>query len=92
VALIEPAVTATCCSFKQVNFNNDNSNSRQLMNNDINMGTTLFELFMLLKRFAMLGTSLCPADTVFQIGVFHQWFFAGVKHWLDIAVFKAKTR
>jgi BAI1-associated protein 3 len=62
------------------------------MNEDINMGTTLFELFLVLKRFALLGTALCPANTKFQISEFHQWFFAGVKHWLDISVYKAKTR
>jgi BAI1-associated protein 3 len=77
---------------KRINFNDDLSQSRAMVHDDINMGTTLFELFLVLKRFVMLGTALCPAGTVLQISEFHQWFFDGVKHWLDISVHKAKTR
>ena len=40
-----------------------------------------------------LGTGLCPADSdMFLIHKFHQWFHAGMAHWLDIAWYKAHQR
>mgnify|MGYP002655273053 CR=1 FL=1 len=59
---------------------------------EINMLTTLFELFLLLKRFSVLGSALCPAVTDFHMKDYYEWFAGGVAHWLDISVFKALTR
>ncbi|CAH1712257.1 unnamed protein product [Chironomus riparius] len=59
---------------------------------EINMLTTLFELYLLLKRFAVLGTALCPGITEFEISDYYEWFTNGVAHWLDISLYKALTR
>ena len=59
---------------------------------EINMLTTLFELYLLLKRFSVLGSALCPGVTDFYMKDFYEWFSSGVAHWLDISVYKALTR
>lgn len=59
---------------------------------EINMLTTLFELFLLLKRFSVLGSALCPGFTEFHMKDYYEWFSSGVAHWLDISVYKALTR
>lgn len=59
---------------------------------EINMLTTLFELFLLLKRFSVLGSALCPGFTEFHMKEYYEWFSSGVAHWLDISVYKALTR
>lgn len=59
---------------------------------EINMLTTLFELYLLLKRFSVLGSALCPGVTDFQMKDYYEWFSSGVAHWLDISVYKALTR
>lgn len=59
---------------------------------EINMMTTLFELYLLLKRFSVLGSALCPGEMEFQMKEYYDWFSGGVAHWLDISVYKALTR
>lgn len=59
---------------------------------EINMLTTLFELYLLLKRFFVLGSALCPGVTEFHMKDYYEWFSSGVAHWLDISVYKALTR
>lgn len=59
---------------------------------EINMMTTLFELYLLLKRFSVLGSALCPGFTEFHMKEYYDWFSSGVAHWLDISVYKALTR
>jgi BAI1-associated protein 3 len=59
---------------------------------EINMLTTLFELYLLLKRFSVLGSALCPGVTEFYMKDYYEWFSSGVAHWLDISVYKALTR
>lgn len=59
---------------------------------EINMGTTLFEVYLVLKRFALLGTALSPETPDFKIAHYHEWFTSGVTHWLDISVYKALIR
>lgn len=59
---------------------------------EVNMGTTLFEVYLVLKRFAGLSAALCPNTTVFRINEFHDWFTSGVAHWLDISLYKALIR
>ncbi|XP_016908252.2 protein unc-13 homolog 4B isoform X9 [Apis cerana] len=68
----------------------------ELENTDVelNLGTTLFELYLTLQRFAMLGQVLCAEGQLERMEVqnYHDWFRAGVAHWLDIAVYKALKR
>lgn len=59
---------------------------------EINMMTTLFELYLLLKRFLALGSALCPGVAEFQTSDFYEWFMNGVAHWLDISLYKALIR
>lgn len=59
---------------------------------DVNMGTTLFEVYLILKRFADLSTRLCPDVTTLRIHEYHDWFTSGVAHWLDISLYKALKR
>lgn len=59
---------------------------------EINMLTTLFELYLLLKRFSVLGSALCPNVTDFLMKDYYEWFANGVAHWLDISLYKALTR
>ncbi|KAJ8919012.1 hypothetical protein NQ315_016917 [Exocentrus adspersus] len=92
--MCEPEVKAICKSVKKLNYSGYNS----LTNGDINVdplteGTSLFELYLAIQRFVMLGVGLCPADSdTFHIKNFHQWFHGGVAQWLDIAVYKALQR
>lgn len=59
---------------------------------EVNMGTALFEVYLVLKRSALLSTVLCPETNDFKINQFHEWFTNGVTHWLDISVYKAMKR
>lgn len=56
------------------------------------MGTTLFEYYLILKRFSMLSTALCPGEANLEIVHYPEWFEVGVSHWLDISVYKALSR
>ncbi|KRF80897.1 uncharacterized protein Dvir_GJ14122, isoform E [Drosophila virilis] len=58
---------------------------------DVNMGTTLFEVYLVLKRYNILGQSLCP-NCKLEMTEFYQWFERGVTHWLDISIIKALNR
>lgn len=70
----------------------ENKNDDLAEQEEVNMGTTLFEVYLILKRFAAMGTVLCPDENEFTINQFHTWFTDGVAHWLDIAVYKAMKR
>jgi BAI1-associated protein 3 len=59
---------------------------------EINMLTTLFELYLLLNRFVALGSALCPGKSDFYLSKFHLWFQNGVSFWLDVSLYKALTR
>ncbi|XP_053963719.1 protein unc-13 homolog 4B isoform X1 [Anastrepha ludens] len=64
---------------------------RALNTTALNMGTTLFELYLVLKRFVTLGKSLCANDEL-ALEKFFCWFMTGVTHWLDISIVKALSR
>ncbi|XP_023298008.2 protein unc-13 homolog 4B isoform X1 [Lucilia cuprina] len=83
-------VTEVCANIKRLDVPEDHFEELPDIE-DINMGTTLFELYLVLKRFLALGKSLCPND---ELGVehFHGWFMPGVTHWLAISVIKALKR
>lgn len=70
----------------------ENKNDDLAEQEEVNMGTTLFEVYLILKRFAAMGAVLCPDENQFTINEFHAWFTEGVAHWLDIAVYKAMKR
>lgn len=88
--LIKPCVEEICRGLKRIEI--PESNSELLNYEDINMGTTLFELYIVLKRFSKLGSALSPEESNFAIDEYHNWFTAGVTHWLDISVYKALMR
>ncbi|CAG5090340.1 Similar to stac: Protein unc-13 homolog 4B (Drosophila melanogaster) [Cotesia congregata] len=60
---------------------------------ELTLGTTLFELYLTLQRYAMLSNMFC-LDGIdhMKIQSYHEWFRAGVSHWLDISVYKALKR
>ncbi|XP_076249769.1 C2 and C2B_Munc13-like domain-containing protein staccato [Calliopsis andreniformis] len=61
---------------------------------EVDLGTTLFELYLSLQRYAALGQVLCAEGQLENMKVqsYYEWFRAGVAHWLDIAVHKALKR
>lgn len=68
-------------------------NEKEVSSQPLNVGTTLFELYLIMQRFVVLGSDLCPMEhETFSIRQFHKWFHGGVSQWLDIAVFKALQR
>lgn len=94
--LIKPTVEDICRKLKRIDLPETSSHrggdSGFIEYEDINMGTTLFELYLVLKRFCTLGTALSPGESNFAIDEYHRWFTTGVTHWLDIAVYKALMR
>lgn len=90
--ICEPLVTDVCMTLKPLKFK-DQAKNGEYENDPLAMGTTLFELYLILQRFAVLGLGLCPGEVEsFHIQKFHQWFHRGVAQWLDIAVYKALQR
>ncbi|XP_058798233.1 protein unc-13 homolog 4B-like isoform X2 [Phymastichus coffea] len=61
---------------------------------ELSLGTTLFELYLAIQRFAAVGQNLCTPDEVdgMKIQQYYNWFAVGVSHWLEIAVYKALKR
>ncbi|KAJ6638361.1 Protein unc-13 like 4B, partial [Pseudolycoriella hygida] len=88
---IEPIINDVCKNLKRLSLPDDRYQPLP-EHEEVNMGTTLFELYLVLKRFAVLGTALSPIATEFKINQYHQWFTPGVTHWLDISVYKALIR
>lgn len=88
---IEPIIGVVCKNLKRLSLPEDRYQDIP-EHEEVNMGTTLFELYLILKRFALLGTALSPNETDFKINQYHEWFIQGVTHWLDISVYKALIR
>nr|CAD7201566.1 unnamed protein product [Timema douglasi] len=87
--LTEEVVTEVCKTLKPLKFN-DRPGDDIYDNDPLTMGTTLFELYLILQS---LGSGLSPEDCGrFQISQFHTWFHRGVAQWLDIALYKALQR
>ncbi|KAJ8979445.1 hypothetical protein NQ317_006759 [Molorchus minor] len=93
-SIAEPEVTKICKGLKKLDYTGYSSIPNGTTNTDhLTEGTSLFELYLAMQRFAVLGIGLCPADCdTFHIKNFHQWFHGGVAQWLDIAVYKALQR
>lgn len=87
----ETIITNVCKNLKRIQLP-DNHGEGLLEKEEVNMGTTLFEVYLVLKPFAQLGATLCPDHDEFRMTKFHEWFTNGVTHWLDISVYKALKR
>lgn len=87
----QPTIEGICKNLKRITLPEDRF-ERLPEHEEVNMGTTLFEVYLVLKRFAVLGSGLSPEGVEYQIAQFHQWFIGGVAHWLDISVYKALIR
>lgn len=89
---VEPIVLDVSRNIKRIAIPSDETQKLE-SHQEINMGTTLFELYLVLKRFVVLGGALNPSgEGDYQIARYHNWFTDGVLHWLDISVYKALTR
>ncbi|XP_023169664.2 protein unc-13 homolog 4B isoform X2 [Drosophila hydei] len=83
-------VKQVCSNIKMLDVPDDQFEYLPNIDN-VNMGTTLFEVYLVLKRYNTLGQSLCPNCTL-EMTEFYQWFERGVTHWLDISIIKALNR
>lgn len=89
--LIEPEVLEVSRSLKRIHLQDDQS-PVHVDSGEINMGTNLFELYLVIKRFVLLGSGLSQTPIDYKINQYYEWFTVGVSHWLDIALYKAMTR
>ncbi|KAL9892595.1 protein unc-13 homolog 4B isoform X1 [Glossina fuscipes] len=90
VEIVKSIVSEVCGNIKRLHIPDEQNEALPDLS-EINMGTTLFELYLVLKRFLTLGKSLCPNEEL-AMENFHTWFMTGVTHWLDISVVKALNR
>uniref|UniRef100_A0A1B6MMV1 C2 domain-containing protein n=1 Tax=Graphocephala atropunctata TaxID=36148 RepID=A0A1B6MMV1_9HEMI len=91
--MTEPLVNDICATLKPLRYKERPRANDNIEDDPLALGTSLFELYLALQRFAILGTAICPTEAdKFHITQFHSWFHRGVAHWLDIAVFKAMHR
>ncbi|XP_012162614.1 protein unc-13 homolog 4B isoform X2 [Ceratitis capitata] len=85
-------VESVCAHIKRLEITEDTFEFLDPLDTEsLNMGTTLFELYLVLKRFITLGRSLCTNYDL-ALEQFYIWFMPGVTHWLDISIFKALNR
>lgn len=61
-------------------------------NDDITIGTALFDVYLALKRFATQSAQFCSETTQLKIHNYHEWFADGVAHWIDMHHFTAFAR
>lgn len=87
----QPTIEGICKGLKRITLPEDRF-ERLPEHEEVNMGTTLFEVYLVLKRFAVLGAELSAENNNFKLNEFHEWFIGGVTHWLDISVYKALIR
>lgn len=91
--LIEPEIQEICKCLKRLRYDEAISQANAAVIGPLAQGTTLFELYLVIQKFVVLGIGLCPTDSdSFQIKDFYKWFHGGVAQWLDIAVYKALQR
>lgn len=51
---------------------------------DNTIGTALFDVYLVLKHFAMQSALFCPESMQLKIHNYHDWFGDGVTYWLDM--------
>uniref|UniRef100_A0A0K8VC76 Protein unc-13 D n=1 Tax=Bactrocera latifrons TaxID=174628 RepID=A0A0K8VC76_BACLA len=85
-------VENVCANIKRMEIPDDTLEFSNFLDEEsLNMGTTLFELYLVLKRFVSLGRSICT-NCELALDKFYSWFMPGVTHWLDISIVKALSR
>ncbi|XP_035714351.1 protein unc-13 homolog 4B isoform X3 [Folsomia candida] len=87
--MVKPFVEEICSHLKPLDLREDDG---FLQNQDVTMGTNLFELYLAVKQFADLSSKLTSPKDLYIQGSFHNWFHTSVAQWLDIAYFKAINR
>uniref|UniRef100_A0A182T4H3 C2 domain-containing protein n=1 Tax=Anopheles maculatus TaxID=74869 RepID=A0A182T4H3_9DIPT len=91
VSHLRPIVQTICNGFKKITLRMEQLERRAEMES-LDMSSTLFELFLILKLF------LQQTDTVVQcahnpyIVEFHQWFRGGIVYYLDVFAIKTISR
>lgn len=91
--MVETIVTDMCMMMKPLDF--ERRNDKDANNDPLTMGTTMFELFLIIQGIVKIGATLFENDDAFEtfpLRKFYTWFFPGVVRWLDIAAFKALQR
>lgn len=91
--IVQMTVENACSRLKKITLPKHGDNKPTSENGEVNMGTSLFELYLIFKEFeshrlAMISDSSSNAKSK----DFHKWFINGVTHWLDISVYKAIKR
>lgn len=87
---VKPVVALVCKNLKRIHL--PDARYAEPVHEELNMGTALFELYLVIKRFADKGPRLTPVPTEYRITEYPLWFAPGVTHWLDISVYKALIR
>ncbi|KAK9693959.1 C2 domain [Popillia japonica] len=91
--LVKPDVEEICTTMAKMPHIGYQNYSQVDTSQPLTIGTTLFELYLYLQRFVVLGDGLCPFEyDSFEIKDFHVWFYSGVAQWLNIAFYKALQR
>ncbi|XP_075147164.1 C2 and C2B_Munc13-like domain-containing protein staccato isoform X2 [Haematobia irritans] len=90
VDVAKSIVDEVCSHVKRIDVPEDNLEELPNIEN-ITMGTTLFELYLVLKRYVDLGKHICPNKDLALLN-FYNWFMPGVAHWLSISIIKALKR
>lgn len=83
-------VENACARLKKITLPKQGDNKPT--SSDVNMGTILFELYVIFKEFESHRQHLAPESVNSKTKDFHKWFIRGVTHWLDISVYKAVKR
>ncbi|XP_040580539.1 protein unc-13 homolog 4B [Lepeophtheirus salmonis] len=92
IKLCSPLVEETCGQLKPLIFSEDDGES-EYINDTLNLGTNLFELYLALQRFVTFGDEIYTKEKrLSPLRNSHIWFHKGVARWLDIALYKAMQR
>ncbi|KAI5748148.1 hypothetical protein M8J77_022372 [Diaphorina citri] len=89
VEICQPLVERLCSQLKLISMDETCLEMKQEDPLSVSTGTSLFELYLSLKKFYELGQGLTQRPIESNI---HTWFYKAVAHWLDIALYKALQR
>ncbi|KAG8239009.1 hypothetical protein J437_LFUL005066, partial [Ladona fulva] len=90
--IANPIVDDVSWKLKPLRFS-DNLDDAMQENEHMQMGTSLFELYLVLQRFAIMAQNIRTLDLgELKMQNYYTWFRKGVAHWLEIALFKALQR
>lgn len=85
-------VENACARLKKITLPKHGDPKLASENGEVNMGTSLFELYLIFKEFESYSLPLTSECSNVKSKDFHKWFVNGVDHWLDISVYKAIKR